>query len=100
MPPSPVELAAWTSSPAFCSTPTKPSRVTDRLRCHENYFDPTAHALSINRRSFLTQSAYGLGGLALAMLQNKSLAASLAGPRPARRDPAHWNGALQAAHCP
>ena len=31
-------------------------------------FDPTAHALSINRRSFLTQSAYGLGGAAFAML--------------------------------
>jgi hypothetical protein len=58
-------------------------------------FDPTAHALSINRRSFLTQSAYGLGGLALAMMQNRALAAA---GGPAR--PAHWHGALKAAHLP
>ena len=31
-------------------------------------FDPTAHALSVNRRTFLTQSAYGLGGIAFALL--------------------------------
>ena len=31
-------------------------------------YDPIAHALSINRRSFLTKSAYGLGGAAFAML--------------------------------
>ena len=49
-------------------------------------FDPIGHALSVNRRTFLTQSAYGLGGLALAMLQNKSLAASLAGPAGAAGD--------------
>ena len=61
--------------------------------------DPTAHALSINRRSFLTQSAYGLGGLALAMVQNKARAAALAGGSGPTR-PAHWNGALQAAHLP
>ena len=62
-------------------------------------FDPIAHALSINRRSFLTQSAYGLGGLALAMLQNRALAAALENAAgPAR--PAHWHGALQAAHLP
>jgi hypothetical protein len=62
-------------------------------------FDPTAHALSINRRSFLTQSAYGLGGLALAMMQNKARAAALVGGSGPTR-PAHWNGALQAAHLP
>jgi len=31
-------------------------------------YDPIAHALSINRRSFLTKSAYGLGSAAFAML--------------------------------
>lgn len=31
-------------------------------------FDPISHALSVNRRAFLTQSAYGLGGMALAGL--------------------------------
>ena len=31
-------------------------------------YDPVAHTLSINRRSFLTKSAYGLGSAAFAML--------------------------------
>ena len=35
-------------------------------------YDPVAHALSINRRSFLTKSAYGLGSAAFAMLAAKS----------------------------
>ncbi|MEN3941962.1 DUF1501 domain-containing protein [Prosthecobacter sp. SYSU 5D2] len=34
--------------------------------------DPTAHALSVNRRAFLTQSAYGLGGMALAGLAQQA----------------------------
>ena len=34
-------------------------------------YDPIAHALSINRRSFLTKSAYGLGSAAFAMLAAK-----------------------------
>ncbi len=38
-------------------------------------YDPIAHALSINRRSFLTKSAYGLGSAAFAMLAAKGLAA-------------------------
>ncbi len=38
-------------------------------------YDPIAHALSINRRSFLTKSAYGLGGAAFAMLAAKASAA-------------------------
>ena len=42
-------------------------------------FDPTAHALSVNRRTFLTQSAYGLGGIALALLQSKLAAATAGG---------------------
>ena len=34
-------------------------------------YDPIAHALSINRRTFLTNSAYGLGGVALGLLASK-----------------------------
>jgi hypothetical protein len=58
-------------------------------------FDPAGHALGINRRAFLTQSAYGLGGLAFALLQDKlSAAASLAGK------PAGWHGVLQQPQFP
>jgi len=59
-------------------------------------FDPTAHALSVNRRTFLTQSAYGLGGIAYALLRSKLSAASAASATP----PAGWNGALREAHLP
>jgi hypothetical protein len=59
-------------------------------------FDPTAHALSINRRAFLTQGAYGLGALALAMLQNKLGAAGASG----LAKPPGWKGALTAPHFP
>ena len=61
-------------------------------------FDPTAHALSVNRRTFLTQSAYGLGGLALALLQNKLTAASASNVAPTL--PPGWSGALKQAHFP
>jgi hypothetical protein len=57
-------------------------------------FDPTAHALSINRRAFLQQSAYGLGGMALALLANR-LGAAGGGAQPPG-----WNGVLRAAHHP
>jgi len=57
-------------------------------------FDPTTHALSINRRAFLQQSAYGLGGMAFALLAN-GLGASGGGGRPPG-----WSGALRAAHHP
>jgi hypothetical protein len=53
-------------------------------------FDP----LSINRRSFLEQSSYGLGSIALAMLQQQATAASTL-PKPD-----HWHGALKAPHLP
>jgi hypothetical protein len=59
-----------------------------------NPIDPTTHALSVNRRSFLTQSAYGLGGLAFALLQQRLGAAS------ALPKPDGWKGALKAAHFP
>ncbi|WP_414660270.1 DUF1501 domain-containing protein [Horticoccus sp. 23ND18S-11] len=58
-------------------------------------FDPTRHALSVNRRAFLTQSAYGLGGLAFALLQNKLGAAASGASRPPG-----WNGALAQSHFP
>jgi len=57
--------------------------------------DPITHALSVNRRAFLTQSAYGLGGLAFALLQPR-LGAS---PGAVGRPPG-WNGALAAPHFP
>ncbi len=59
-------------------------------------FDPTAHALSVNRRTFLTQSAYGLGGIAYALLQSKLSAESAAPTMP----PTGWNGALRESHLP
>lgn len=43
------------------------------LRTPMTPFDPTAHALSVNRRAFLTQSAYGLGGLAFASLAGEAM---------------------------
>ncbi len=55
--------------------------------------DPTAHALSINRRAFLTQSAYGIGGLSFAMLADQLRAESSSLPKPEG-----WNGALRQAH--
>lgn len=59
-------------------------------------FDPTTHALSINRRTFLQQSAYGLGGIAFAMLAQKLAAAGIALPG----KPKGWNGALPQNHLP
>ncbi|HSI15211.1 MAG TPA: DUF1501 domain-containing protein [Chthoniobacter sp.] len=58
-------------------------------------FDPVQHALSVNRRTFLTQGAYGLGGVALAMLQARGLAV----PATSRR-PDGWHGALLEPHFP
>jgi hypothetical protein len=59
-------------------------------------FDPSAHALSVNRRTFLTQSAYGLGGLAFALLQQRLAAAT--GSATARTP--GWNGLLTQPHFP
>ena len=66
-----------------------------------NPFDANRHALSVNRRTFLTQSAYGLGGLAMALMHQK-LSAAGAGPTagaPAKL-PQGWSGALREAHLP
>src|SRR5688572_20289859 len=57
--------------------------------------DPMTHALSVNRRTFLTQGAYGLGALAFAMLQNKLGAAGVSPSRPPG-----WKGVLKAPHYP
>ncbi|NBV79469.1 MAG: DUF1501 domain-containing protein [Verrucomicrobia bacterium] len=58
-------------------------------------YDPIAHALSINRRSFLTKSAYGLGSAAFAMLAAKGWAATAA-PGTANFS----KGVLQTPHLP
>jgi len=57
-------------------------------------FNETAFQQSINRRSFLTRSAYGLGGLALATLFNPKL---LASATPVARG---IPGAIQPLHFP
>ena len=59
-------------------------------------FDPARHALSVNRRTFLTQSAYGLGGLALALMQQKLRGATGAAPTL----PKGWSGVLREAQYP
>jgi len=59
-------------------------------------FDPIAHALSVNRRTFLTQSTYGLGGIALAMLSDGLRGAAT----PAIPKPGHWSGVLSAPDFP
>ena len=56
-------------------------------------YEPIAHALSINRRSFLTKSAYGLGSAAFAMLAAKSGFGDLHAAQFSK-------GALKAPHLP
>ncbi len=48
-----------------------------------------------SRRSFLHQSAYGIGGMAYAMLHDSALGAAKG-----LEKPDHWNGALKQAHLP
>src|SRR5687767_2035682 len=62
-------------------------------------YDPTTHALSINRRAFLLQSAYGLGGAAFGLLAQRLGAATTTVGTTAARPPG-WNGALREAHLP
>ncbi|MBL9144899.1 MAG: DUF1501 domain-containing protein [Verrucomicrobiaceae bacterium] len=52
------------------------------------YFDQEAFDLSVKRRAFLTQSALGLGGVALASLMDQAKAAD------------RWTGVLQKPHAP
>ena len=66
-----------------------------------NPFDANRHALSVNRRTFLTQSAYGLGGLAMALMHQKLAAAGAGGsPGAPVTLPPGWSGALREAHLP
>ena len=58
-------------------------------------FDPTGFALSVNRRTFLRRSAYGLGGLALAGLIDPKLFAAGNAAAPA---PDKWRGVLNPLH--
>src|SRR5688572_29678744 len=62
-----------------------------------NSFDPTAFALSVNRRSFLRNSAYGLGAAALAgLLQPRLFGAA----NPARSTDATRRGVINPPHFP
>ena len=57
--------------------------------------DPT----TIARRSFLQQSTYGLGGMALALLADDA-AASVATKAAGLPKPDDWHGALKQPHFP
>ena len=57
-------------------------------------FDPQAFALSVNRRAFLKQSAYGLGGIALASLLDPRLLGS------AQAADSRWRGVIGTPHFP
>jgi hypothetical protein len=59
-------------------------------------YDPVAHALSINRRTFLSHSAYGLGAAALGLLASRTIAAEPA----AAAVPGFSRGVLKAPHLP
>ncbi|TMQ00823.1 MAG: DUF1501 domain-containing protein, partial [Verrucomicrobia bacterium] len=61
-------------------------------------FDPQEFALSINRRTFLGQAAYGLGGLALACLIDPKLLR--AADSAAVDANAHWKGIVNPPHFP
>jgi len=54
--------------------------------------------LSVARRSFLAQGAYGFGGLALAMLEGRDGRAATPAGRIAKPD--DWRGALERPHVP
>jgi hypothetical protein len=60
-------------------------------------YDPVAHALSINRRTFLSRGAYGLGAAAFGMLASRTLAADAA---PAGSAEGFSRGTLRAPHFP
>jgi len=59
--------------------------------------DITAFERSINRRTFLTRSAYGLGGLALASLLNPGLIGRASA---AEVKQGHWKGIINPPHFP
>jgi hypothetical protein len=61
----------------------------------KNSQDRAAFRRNVHRRTFLTQSAYGLGSLALAGLMEPRLFGAPASPRQAR-----WQGVVQPPHVP
>lgn len=58
---------------------------------HPSFFDSEEFARGVKRRAFLTQSAYGIGGMALAWLMGRGAASEAASAFPGR-------GALEALH--
>jgi hypothetical protein len=62
-----------------------------------NPFDNSSFALSVNRRSFLRHSAYGLGAAALAGLLNPKL---FGAAKPAAAVDPRWRGVLSPPHFP
>src|SRR5947207_1273323 len=64
------------------------------------YFDPQKFHRSIARRTFLSRSAYGLGGTALACLLNPALLSSARADEDKLAKPAHWRGVLSKPHFP
>jgi hypothetical protein len=62
-----------------------------------NHFDPEKFALSINRRTFLRNAAYGLGGLALASILDPAL---LRGAQAATASHGKWHGIVNPPHYP
>src|SRR6266571_333181 len=61
-----------------------------------NPFDPNQFQLGVNRRTFLTRSAYGLGSLALASLLNPKLLAS----ESTGDSEGSWKGIINPPHFP
>src|SRR6266446_532480 len=61
-----------------------------------SHFDPHEFRLSINRRTFLSRSAYGLGGIALACLLDSKLATSAR----AATSEGPWRGVVNPPHFP
>ncbi len=62
------------------------------------FFDERAFQLSLNRRSFLTKAAYGLGGIALACLLNPSAAVADAIHDPPESE--RWRGIINPPNFP
>ncbi len=62
-----------------------------------NHFDPDKFAQSINRRTFLRNAAYGLGGLALASLLDPAI---LSGAQAAIVKNGKWHGIVNPPHYP
>jgi hypothetical protein len=60
------------------------------------FFDSRAFELSVNRRTFLSRAAYGLGGIALASLLQPASADTVLSPRETGR----WKGVVNPLHFP